>query len=141
MNTKPKSGYETTAGVSWFPRMLDKIRLNHQGELHPDFHANLGLPVGADGFCCRFLRVEYAALRTRVLAGGTDEEILAWCYEHGRRLDTYDLVIWNAFVKKFGWRDKATPVLERLKAQSGLAHRDDLVTMLEYMEVDEGRKP
>ena len=58
----------------------------------------------------------------------------------GRRLDTYDLVSWNAFVKKFGWRDKATPVLERLKAQSAPSHRGDLVTMLEYMEVDEGRK-
>ena len=55
-------------------------------------------------------------------------------------MDTYDLVSWNAFVKKFGWRDKATPVLERLKAQSAPSHRGDLVTMLEYMEVDEGRK-
>jgi gluconokinase len=50
-------------------------------------------------------------------------------------------VVWNEFIRKFGWNDKATPVLQQLKAQSGLAGRDDIVTMVEYMEVDEGRKP
>jgi hypothetical protein len=139
MNTKPKSPYEKTNGMMWFTRMLDKIRLNAKGELHPDFHANLGLPMGGDGFCCRFLRVTYSDLKSRVLEGGTDEEILLWCYERGRKLDETDLVIWNEFCRKFGWNDMATSVLRRLKAQSGLADRDDIVTMPEYMEVDEGQ--
>ncbi len=141
MSIKPKSAYEKTGGMTWFPRMLDKIRLHARGELHPDFHANLGLTIGADGVCCRFLRVSYSDLKMRVLEGGSDEQILQWCFEHGKTLDETDLLVWNEFVRKFGWNDRATPVLERLKAQSGLAGREDIVTMVEYMEVDEGRKP
>jgi gluconokinase len=141
MNTKPKSPYGKTGGMTWFPRMLDKIRLYAKGELHPDFHANLGLPMGADGFCCRYLRVAYPVLKERVLGGGTDDEILQWCFELGRKLDETDLFVWNEFVRKFGWNDQATPVLARLKAQSGLVGRSEISTLCDYMEVDEGRKP
>jgi gluconokinase len=141
MTTKPKSAYEETAGMMWFPRMLDKIRLHASDDLHPDFHSYLGMHFGVDGICCRFLRVSYPDLKNRVLEGGTDEEILQWCFEHGRNLDETDLFIWNEFIKKFGWNDRATPVLEKFKEQSGLSGRNDLMTMVEYMEVDEGRKP
>src|SRR5260370_4475998 len=85
MNATPKSGYEKVGGMMYFPRMLDKIRLHARGELRPDFHANL--IIGADGFCTGFLHVAYADLRNRALAYGTDEEILRWCFENGRRLN------------------------------------------------------
>jgi gluconokinase len=87
------------------------------------------------------LRVGYEALKTRVLAGGADEEILAWCRENGRQLDDLDILVWNAFASKRGWRDEATPTLEKHKAGDGLAHRTDLVTFFDYYEVDEGRAP
>src|SRR5579884_3771437 len=136
MTTKPKSGYEQTGGMRYFPRMLDKIRLHARGELHPDFHANLGLPLGADGWCCDFLRVSYEELKARVLEGGTDEEILQWCFEKGRALNKGDLRIWNEYVKKLGWNDFASKRLEQLKAESGLSERNDINTMFEYFEVD-----
>ena len=138
MNRFPKSGYETAGGMAYFPRMLDKMRLHAEGKLREDYHANLG--TGMDGRCCHFLRVDYAELRARVLAGGEDKEILEWCFERGRRLDGVDLQIWNGFVTKFGWRDKATPHLEKVKKESGLEGRQDIVTMFEYFEVAEGRK-
>lgn len=142
MNTKPKSGYEMTRGMSYFPRMLDKIRLYGRGELHPDFHANLGLPVSGDGFCCAFLRVPYEEIKARVMEGGSDEGVLDWCLERGgRKLDPIDLVLWNEFGRKLGWNDRATPNLVKLKQESGLADRDDIMTIFEYCEVDEGRKP
>jgi len=137
MQTPPKSAYEKAGGLAYFPRMLDKIRLHAQGQLRPDFHRNLG--VGADGWCTKFLRVPYADLKTRVLAGGTDEEILQWCYEQGRPLDENDVMIWNAFITKIGWRDQFSARLEKLKAEQGLAHRTDITTMPEFFEVDEGR--
>lgn len=139
MTATPKSAYEKTGGVTYFPRMLDKIRLFAAGQLRPDFHANLG--KGADKWCSGFLKVDYPQLRDRVLAGGSDEEILEWCFEQGRRLDETDLFIWNSFVAKLGWNDVATPFLQRFKKQSGLGDRDDILTMVEYFEVDEGRKP
>ena len=79
MSVYPKSPKEMTGGMMYFRRMLDKIRLHARGELGDDYHANLGQPRTADGSCSNFLRVKYDDLRDRVLAGGTDEEILEWC--------------------------------------------------------------
>ena len=139
MNAVPRSAHERTGGMMYFPRMLDKIRLHAANELRADLHANLGL--GADSLCAGFLRVSYTDLRERTLEGGTDEEILQWCFKKGRALDKADLFIWNQFAQKLGWRDRATATLEKWKAESGLAHRDDLVTMADYFDVDEGRQP
>ena len=44
-------------------------------------------------------------------------------------------------MSKLGWRDRATSALEKHKAASGLAHRDDILTMPDYFDVDEGRRP
>jgi len=49
----------------------------------------------ADGVCCNFLRVHHRDLIERVEQGGTDEEILQWCFEKGRRLNAGDLFVWN----------------------------------------------
>jgi hypothetical protein len=139
MKKRPVSAYAKVGGMFFFARTLDKIRLHARGELHEDHHEYLG--KGFDGRLCRFLRIDYAELKARVLAGGTDEEIFAWCRENGRGLDDADLLVWNAFAVKRGWRDEATPTLEEHKAGSGLAHRTDLVTFFDYYEVDEGRAP
>ena len=138
----PRSAYDCTCGIVYFARMLDKIRLRAAGALLADYHANLG--SGFDGRCCRFLGVNYAALRERVLIGGTDDEILAWCFANGRGPTEEQILVWNKFMAKRGWRDEddgSTQELERYKASSGLAHRTDLVTFFDYYEVDEGRKP
>src|SRR5438093_9910078 len=123
MSTKyPKSPNEKTQnGMVYFPRMLDKIRLHARGELPEDYHKNLGGARAADGACCNFLRVNYADLRERVLQGGTDEEILEWCSEKGRRLNEGDILIWNAFNSKLGWKDFATGLLEQQKEKYGIA--------------------
>lgn len=139
MNAVPKSPTETTGGMRYFPRMLDKIRLQSAGHLREDFHQNLG--KGADQMCCRYLRVDYSKLKERVLTGGSDEEILEWCYTQGRTLDETDLMVWNGFAAKLGWKDFASNRLQQLKTECGLAHRDDIQTMSDFMDVDEGRKP
>jgi gluconokinase len=102
MSTCPKSPKEMMNGMMYFPRMLDKIRLHARAGLGPDYHANLGGARAVDGACCNFLRVNYVDLRERVLQGRTDEEILEWCFEKGRRLNEGDLVIWNGFSSKLG---------------------------------------
>jgi hypothetical protein len=139
MSTYPKSPREMTGGMMYFPRMLDKIRLHARGELGEDYHRNLGHRKAADGACVNFLRVNYPDLRERVLAGGTDEEILEWCFERGRRLNEGDLIVWNGFLSKFGWRDFATPTLERIKKRSGIEDRTDIVTIPDLIDFDEGR--
>lgn len=139
MNHRPITAFAKVAGLYYFPRMLDKIRKHARGELHAEHHEFLG--KGFDGRMCHFLGIGYEALKARVLAGGSDEEVFAWVQQHGRRINEVDVLIWNGFAAKRGWRDDATPGLEKNKADSGLAHRSDLVTFFDYYEVDEGRAP
>jgi len=120
--------------------MLDKIRLHAGGELHEDYHKNLGAMRAADGACCNFLRVDYADLRERVLQGGGDEEILEWCFEKGRRLNEGDIVVWNGFASKLGWRDFMSPRFQKLKEEQGVADRNDIACVPDLMDFEEGRK-
>jgi Domain of unknown function (DUF5069) len=141
MNDKaPKSFHEKVGGMMYFPRMVDKIRLFAKGELREDCHANLGGAGRADGLCCGFLRVNYEALKKRVLEGGTDEEILEWCFTTGRKLDETDIFIWNECMRKRGWNDAASGRLADWKKESGHADRVDLMTIPDYTDVLEGRK-
>ncbi len=137
MSNFPKSPTEMTSGMMWFPRMLDKIRLHARGELSEDYHENLG--DGLDKRCVGFLRVEYAGLRERVLEGGSDEEVLQWCFSKSRPLNESDLIVWNSFISKFGWNDFASKRLAEVKAKHGLSERDDIVTFAQIFDLDEGR--
>ena len=80
-----RSVYAKVGRLVYFGRMLDKIRLHAAGQLPAEYTANLGDAqfYVLDGRCCRFLGVPYAELRERTLAGGTDEEILAWVQTRG----------------------------------------------------------
>ena len=138
----PRSAYDRVGGLVYFARMLDKIRLHAAGRLPAAYHKNLG--VGFDGRLVRFLRVDYRVLRDLVLQGGKDEELLRWCFEQGRRPNEEEIMIWNSFMVKRGWRDEAdgsTQELNGYKAASGLSQRHDLVTFFDYYDVDEGRAP
>ena len=127
-----------TNGMMYFPRMLDKIRLHARGELGDDYHANLG--KGMDKRCSGFLRISYPLLCERVSTGGTDEEILEWCFEKGRRLSETDFLIWNHFVSKWGWNDQMSSRLAEMKHKNGLDNRNDIVTVADLIDLDEGRK-
>jgi gluconokinase len=137
--TYPKSPKETVGGMMYFGRMLDKIRLRAKGELPEEYHQNLGIPRSADGICLNFLRINYDDLKKRVTEGGTDEEILEWCYEKGRRLNQGDLVVYNEFMNKFGWNDFANPLLVQQKEKCGIATRDDIQTIGQFIDWEEGR--
>jgi hypothetical protein len=139
----PRSAYARIDGLVYFARMLDKIRLRAAGRLRADYHENLG--SGFDARCCSFLGVAYPALCERVRAtNGTDEEILDWCHSQGVKPGDEQVLVWNKFMTKRGWRDEddgSTQELEEYKAGSGLAHRTDIATFFDYYEVDEGRAP
>ena len=136
----PKSPHATVRGMVWFARMLDKIRLHDCGELADDYVPYLG--IGFDGRCLRFLRIDYDALIGRTLSGGSDEEILQWCGEHGRELSDEDIQVWNGFLSKRGWRDgeDVSRNLDESKAAGGLEGREDILTYFDYNDADEGRE-
>ncbi len=133
----PVSAYVETHGMRFFARSLSKIRYFAAGELREDFHANLGKAM--DAFLCDYLRVSYEDLRERTLQGGTDEEILAWAQEKGRDLSAIDIRIWNHFITKLGWKDDMTHRFLFRKEEAGLMDRDDIETIVDVLEADEGR--
>jgi len=141
MNEKfPRSPYDAVGGLLYFARMLDKIRIQAAGQLPKLHQPHLGRDF--DGRCLNFLHIKYDALKERVLAGGTDEEILEWCYQNGRRPTEEEVEVWSDFMRKRGWRDASSDrIIFRLK-EAKLEHRDkEAVTMFDFIDLDEGRTP
>jgi len=87
----------------------------------------------------QFFACPYRDLRERVLQGGTDDEILEWCFEKGRRLNAGDIVVWNGFASKLGWRDFMTPRFHELKKAQGVTDREDIACVPDLMDFEEGR--
>jgi hypothetical protein len=133
-----RSNYDKTGRLVYVGRMLDKIRLHAAGKLPADYHSNLG--SGFDGRACTFLRVPYAGLTARTLAGGTDEEILAWCFECGGARTEEECGWWNSFMMKRGWRDEAAAHLRQRIKEFGLEGKP-IETFFDLNEYDEGRDP
>jgi gluconokinase len=63
-----------------------------------------------------------------VRAGGTDDEILDWCFASFGRPNEEKIKFWNNFVVKRCWRDDSTGELEETKRANGLADRTDIQT-------------
>lgn len=137
-----RSCYAKVGRLVYFGRMLDKIRLHAAGQLPEEYQKNLGddqMNV-LDGRCCRFLGIRYADLRVRTLAGGTDEEILAWAHSQGTPRTDEECHIWNRFLLKLGWRDERSHVLPQRILDSGLSGKP-IETVIDHIEFDEGRDP
>lgn len=133
----PRSPHEKVGGVVYFGRMLDKIRLKQAGVLHHDLHQNLG--SGFDKRCVDFLHVSYDELGKKVLEGLDDSAVLEWSFSAGRRPSEEEVYVWSEFMRKRGWDDEGTEILERRKRESGMENRDDIRTMFDYIDADEGR--
>jgi Domain of unknown function (DUF5069) len=134
-----RSPCQKVGGLFYFGRMLDKIRLHAKGELTPDYHANLG--KGFDEKCVKFLHVDYDELVERVNQGGTDEEILEWCFTRGRKPSENEVYVWNEFMRKRGWNDEVSEILVRRKIEAGMTDRSDIQTSFQFIDADEGRLP
>ncbi|MEM6820917.1 MAG: DUF5069 domain-containing protein [Verrucomicrobiota bacterium] len=139
MKKVPVSPYQKLADLYYVPRMLNKIRLHDEELLREDLCNNLG--EGFDAFCCHYLGVAYGDVKQQVAQGLSDDEILDWCLKTGlkRELNELDTKIWNLFISKVGWNDHVSEILECRKKESGFEDRDDIITMFQYLDADEGR--
>ncbi len=137
----PCSDYKETQGLIYFARMLDKIRLNASGELEPGYFLGVADGTHFDARCIKFLGIDYDELVRRTLEGGSDEEILEWCFNHCRRPTAEEIVVWNQFITKRGWRDESSEELQATKEELGWGSRDDIQTWVDLHDADEGRVP
>jgi len=131
---------EMVGRLVYVGRMFDKIRLHAQGKLPADYVPNLGstLPGVFDDRACTFLGISYEEIRAKVLAGGTDEEVLAWCHAKGTRRSDFDCMLFNAFLTKRGWRDEASERLAARVRGNGLQNYQ-IDTFFDMLNADEGR--
>lgn len=132
---------ERVGGLVYFGRMLDKIRLAAAGKLPEGWQPMRGAVKGSfDWRCCLFLHIDYAALEAETLKGDkSDEELLAWAFEQGRKPTEEEMEVWNEFMLKRGWRDAGTERLHLRLNEIGLPP-SAADTMFEFIDIDEGRR-
>lgn len=133
----PRSPHDTIHGLVYFPRMVEKIRLHAVGELGSDYVPNLG--KGFDLRCCSLLGVSYADLAAAVSAGLSDEEAWNWACQNGKAPTEEQIEVWNGYMTRRGWNDDLVEILERRKKEGGFENRNDIRTMFDYIDADEGR--
>ncbi|HSI86833.1 MAG: DUF5069 domain-containing protein [Candidatus Methylacidiphilales bacterium] len=111
LNSPLRGPREKVGGLYHFGRMVDKIRLHVENELPEEYRPDFGHSRGLDGACCGFLNIEHTQLAEHVKEnpGSTDDELLAWCFDHGDfRPNSMQIHIWNEFARKFGYDDSAS---------------------------------
>ncbi len=124
-------------GLMHLPRMVEKIRRHWAGELAAPYIPTLGR--GFDDLLCRHLDVPFddflEALKACPSGGGLEEAVSRLLPEEVRAPE------WN---RKLVQRGLAGVSLERLDARKRelkLSHREDILTMCDLLEVNEGRLP
>lgn len=130
--------YQKTRGMFYFARMCSKIRLEAERKLPDEYLEMLG--KGFDGRTVRYLGVDYEEVKIRVLSGASNEHVLEWCFSNGRRLSDEEILIFNSFMSKRGWRDDETDVfIPAMIREYGLEDDGRLLTDFDIIEMDEGR--
>ncbi|TLY21762.1 MAG: DUF5069 domain-containing protein, partial [Nitrospirae bacterium] len=86
----PRSPKVLLGGMAHLARFIDKIRMRHAG-LIQDYNY---ITVGFDKYLLDFLQITGEDFETRVLQGGTDQEILAWVKAHARPFMDEDVRQW-----------------------------------------------
>jgi gluconokinase len=89
---------------------------------------------------CRFLQIDYAAVTAQARMEKDNEVLLEWCFTHGRRPSADDILYFNAYMSKRGWRDDYAEKLVASKAKRGWSDRPDLQTSFDLQDAEEGRK-
>jgi hypothetical protein len=138
----PRSPKALLGGIAHLGRFIDKIRLRHAGKIL-DYNY---ITTGFDKHLVEFLRIDPKAFEQRVLAGGTDEELLAWVAANGKavteaeiRLFTRNLL--RAKPEDDGARQRFQGRLKDIATKRGVpvASFPSVHTWADVIELDEER--
>lgn len=134
----PRSPRETMCGWMHLPRYVDKIRLHLAGRLHPDYQENLG--KGFDGRWLQAAGLTHEQMVEAVRHSLTDGEVCDWVRSHVHKTEADKTAHRDGMLDYPQAADQAMQArLQLRKQQSGLAHREDLRTFVDYIDADEGR--
>lgn len=133
----PRSPRETMCGWVYLPRFIDKTRLHLAGKLHADYQENL--TKGFDGTWLKAAGLTAENFIEVVKNSITDGQVADWVAKNVQRTDEQKKAF-NDFVLNRGRDDEAAKArLKMRKEESGLSHRDDLQTIVDYIDADEKR--
>ncbi|HTX22349.1 MAG TPA: DUF5069 domain-containing protein [Candidatus Aquilonibacter sp.] len=134
----PRSPRETMDGWSYLPRYIDKIRLHLAGKLHSDYTENLG--KGFDAMWLKAAGVTHEQMIGVVKNSITDGEVCDWVRQNVKKSPAEKAAHWQEVLSR-PKADNAEAVtrLKLRKEQSGMAHRDDIQTFVDYIDADEKR--
>ena len=135
----PRSPKESMAGWVYLPRLVDKIRLHLAGRLHPDYQANF-LHKGFDKLWFDRSGVQAEDLVEVVRQSITDGEVCDWVARNVRKPES-EKSAHREYLFNHGrvGDDELKARLQLRKEQSGLGHRHDLQTFVDYIDADEKR--
>jgi hypothetical protein len=134
----PRSSYEIMDGWHYLPRYIDKIRLHLAGKLHDDYKENLG--KGFDGKWLAAAGLTHEQFLGVVKNTITDGEVYDWVRLNVKRAPAEKASHWADVLSRPLANDpSAVARLEMRKKESGLSHRDDLKTFVDYIDADEKR--
>jgi hypothetical protein len=136
-NVGLRSPCDKTFGLVYFGRMLDKIRSYARGELPLEDRENFEKDF--DEKCAAFLRVSYELIVDYVNNGLTDQAILQSCFGMGHRPSEGEIHMWNEFMRKRGWNDELSEMLESQKKKGAMLSRSEIQTVFQFIDADEGR--
>ena len=138
----PRSPKALLGGIAHLGRFIDKIRMRNAG-LIQDYNY---ITVGFDKHLIEFLRLDPKAFESRVLAGGSDEELLAWVQAHSERRTAEDIAQWNQMLLSSWPKDDAARQrfqgrLHEIAAKRGMpvSALPSVSTWAEVIELDEER--
>lgn len=140
--TYPRSPKVLLGGIAHLGRFIDKIRLRHAGKIQ-DYNY---ITVGFDKYLVDFLQIDPKAFEQRVLAGGTDEELLAWVKANRRNPSVQEIAQWSQGILTSGPKDDAARQrfqgrLQDIATKRGVpvAALPPVSTWADVIEIDEGR--
>ncbi len=134
----PRSPRETMDGWHYLPRYVDKIRLHLAGKLHADYQENLGKAF--DGMWLKAAGVTHEQFVEVVKNSITDGEVYDWVRKNVKRTAAEKDAHWqNILSRPLPNDEQAQARLKMRKEQCGGAHRDDVKTFVDVIDLDEKR--
>jgi hypothetical protein len=138
----PRSPKALLGGIAHLGRFIDKIRLRNAGQIQ-DYNY---ITVGFDKSLLDFLQIDPKAFEQRVLAGGTDEDLLAWVKANSRKLSEPEIAQWSQGLLSSSPKDDAARQrfqgrLHDIATKRGVpvASLPPVSTWADVIEIDEGR--
>ena len=99
----PRSPKVLLGGIAHLGRFIDKVRLRHAGKIQ-DYNY---ITVGFDKYLIDFLQIDVKAFEQQVLAGGSDEVLLAWVKANGGKHSDQEIAQWSQGILTGGPKDDA----------------------------------